>query len=127
MSSIDALVGQRIRARRQSLKLTQTQLADSIGVTFQQVQKYENGANRVSAARLWAISEVLEVPISFFFEGANSEGADGDAAAQRRADAFSNRDAIELMDLYASLPEQQRAAVLLFLRSVADTPNGAVA
>lgn len=124
MSSIDGIVGQRIRARRQSLKLTQTQLADRIGVTFQQVQKYENGANRVSAARLWSISEVLEVPITFFFEGA---GSDGSGENQRRTDAFGSRDAIELMDLYTRLPRAQKVAVLSFLRSVADDVRDEVA
>lgn len=124
MSSIDAIVGKRIRARRQSLKLTQTQLADRIGVTFQQVQKYENGANRVSAARLWAISEVLEVPITFFFEGA---GTDESSVKQRRVDAFGSRDAIELMDLYTRLPRAQKVAVLSFLRSVADDVHDEVA
>lgn len=124
MSSIDALVGQRMRARRQSLKLTQTQLSDRIGVTFQQVQKYENGANRVSAARLWAISEVLDVPITFFFEGA---GRDEDAASSRRTDAFTSSDAIEMMELYTRLPHAQRSAVLSFLRSVADDLHDEVA
>ena len=66
----DAEVGRRVRSRRLECRLSQTELADRIGVTFQQVQKYEKGVNRIGAGRLQRISEALEVPISFFFGGA---------------------------------------------------------
>jgi transcriptional regulator with XRE-family HTH domain len=66
---IDFHLGKRMRRRRRLLGLTQQQLADSCGVRFQQIQKYECGANRVSAARLWRIAGALEVPVSYFFEG----------------------------------------------------------
>ena len=65
--SRDAEVGRRVRSRRLECRLSQTELADRIGVTFQQVQKYEKGVNRIGAGRLQRISEALEVPISFFF------------------------------------------------------------
>src|SRR5258707_8795672 len=68
----DAEVGRRVRSRRLECRLSQTELADRIGVTFQQVQKYEKGVNRIGAGRLPRISEALEVPISFFFGGAGS-------------------------------------------------------
>ena len=74
---VDTHVGSRIRVRRQVLKMSQEKLGDRLGVTFQQVQKYERGANRVGASRLWKMSRVLDVPISFFFDGL--EGADTDA------------------------------------------------
>jgi transcriptional regulator with XRE-family HTH domain len=64
----DQYVGSRVRTRRLMLGLTQMQLADALGVAFQQVQKYENGKNRVSASRLQHISSFLRVPIAFFFE-----------------------------------------------------------
>jgi transcriptional regulator with XRE-family HTH domain len=70
----DAEVGRRVRSRRLECRLSQTELADRIGVTFQQVQKYEKGVNRIGAGRLQRISEALEVPITFFF-GAGTEGA----------------------------------------------------
>ena len=70
----DAEVGRRVRSRRLECRLSQTELADRIGVTFQQVQKYEKGVNRIGAGRLQRISEALEVPISFFF-GAGTGGA----------------------------------------------------
>jgi transcriptional regulator with XRE-family HTH domain len=65
---IDVHVGQRIRARRTILGLSQSTLGDAIGLTFQQVQKYERGANRVSSSRLFDLARVLEVPLSWFFE-----------------------------------------------------------
>ena len=65
---IDVHVGKRIRLRRTILHITQQQMADMLGLTFQQVQKYEKGMNRVGASRLWDISKVLEVPMGFFFE-----------------------------------------------------------
>ncbi|MBP1532147.1 MAG: helix-turn-helix transcriptional regulator [Alphaproteobacteria bacterium] len=67
-SQIDIFVGQRIRLRRQLLKITQQELADSIGVSFQQIQKYENASNSLSSTRLWNISQALHAPLSFFFE-----------------------------------------------------------
>ncbi len=69
-SGIDRVVGQRIRWRRRELKLTQERLGELLELTFQQVQKYEKGVNRVSAGRLFEISGVLGVPINYFFEGA---------------------------------------------------------
>lgn len=80
---VDVHVGTRVRLRRQILKMSQEKLGDNLGVTFQQVQKYERGSNRVGASRLWKMSQVLEVPISFFFEGlsgpmAGSEFAESD-------------------------------------------------
>lgn len=65
---VDVHVGKRIRLRRTILHITQQQMADMLGLTFQQVQKYEKGANRVGASRLWDISKVLKVPMDFFFE-----------------------------------------------------------
>lgn len=70
---IDVHVGARVKERRKSLKLTQQDLAKALGLTFQQVQKYERGANRVSASKLHKISETLGVPISYFFEGLDDE------------------------------------------------------
>jgi transcriptional regulator with XRE-family HTH domain len=76
----DAEVGRRVRSRRLECRLSQTELAERIGVTFQQVQKYEKGVNRIGAGRLQRISEALEVPISFFFSGNASGSAAKEAA-----------------------------------------------
>jgi transcriptional regulator with XRE-family HTH domain len=75
MTAIDARVGARIRERRIMLGLTQQQLAELIGVTYQQAHKYEHGMNRVSAGRLFAIARVLSVPFGYFYEGVGEEGA----------------------------------------------------
>ncbi len=71
-SDIDRVVGQNIHRQRRKLKLTQEKLGELLGLTFQQVQKYEKGVNRVSAGRLYEIAGVLEVPVEFFFEGADA-------------------------------------------------------
>lgn len=68
-SGIDRAVGQRIRWRRREMKLTQEKLGEILDLTFQQVQKYEKGVNRVSAGRLYEIASVLDVPVGYFFEG----------------------------------------------------------
>jgi len=80
---VDLHVGTRVRLRRQILKMSQEKLGDQLGVTFQQVQKYERGANRVGASRLWRMSQVLDVPVSFFYDGLgedmpSAEFAEGD-------------------------------------------------
>ena len=74
-SPVDVHVGSCIRLRRQVMKMSQERLADQLGVTFQQVQKYERGSNRVGASRLWKMSQVLDVPIGFFFDGLVEEGS----------------------------------------------------
>ena len=66
---IDAAIGRRLMRRRQILGMTQQKVGEAIGVRFQQVQKYECGANRISAARLWALAQALDVDVSYFFDG----------------------------------------------------------
>lgn len=77
---VDRFVGQRLRLARTARKLSQTQLGESSGITFQQVQKYEKGVNRVSASRLYEFATLLGVKISYFFEGAGDEDADAAAS-----------------------------------------------
>jgi transcriptional regulator with XRE-family HTH domain len=73
----DKHVGSRVRMRRMMLGMSQEKLGDSLGLTFQQVQKYEKGTNRIGASRLQQISQILQVPVSFFFEGAPSAQLSG--------------------------------------------------
>jgi transcriptional regulator with XRE-family HTH domain len=73
---IDRHVGSRVRMRRMMLGMSQEKLGDALGLTFQQVQKYEKGANRIGASRLQQISQILQVPVSFFFEGVPSPRAE---------------------------------------------------
>lgn len=70
---VDVHVGARVRLRRKILRMSQEKLGDQLGVTFQQVQKYERGANRIGASRLWKLGEVLDVPISFFYDGLSGQ------------------------------------------------------
>jgi transcriptional regulator with XRE-family HTH domain len=85
--------------------MTQQQLGDSVGIKFQQIQKYETGANRISASRMWDIAAALEVPVAFFFEGLDGQAADtGDA----RGDILTDKEALELVRAYYSIPEAQR-------------------
>ena len=105
---VDVHVGRRIRHRRWLVGMTQQQLAQHVGIKFQQIQKYETGANRVSASRLWDISETLEVPISFFFEGLAREQAQQSATDSVPPDLMGDKEALELIRSYYSIPENQR-------------------
>src|SRR6201746_2552328 len=82
----DKHVGARVRMRRMMLSMSQEKLGDALGLTFQQVQKYEKGANRIGASRLQQISQILQVPVSFFFEGApNMPGHSGGGSGMGEA------------------------------------------
>ena len=105
---VDVHVGKRIRHRRWLVGMTQQQLAQHVGIKFQQIQKYETGANRVSASRLWDISETLEVPISFFFEGLEREQAQQSATDSVPPDLMGDKEALELIRSNYSIPENQR-------------------
>ncbi len=74
---VDAHVGSRVRLRRAMLGMSQTKLAEMLGLSFQQVQKNEKGTNRLGASRLYELSQVLDVPVSFFFEGLEAEKGEG--------------------------------------------------
>jgi transcriptional regulator with XRE-family HTH domain len=76
-NSIDVYVGNRVRVRRKTLGMTQNGLAELLGITFQQIQKYEKGTNRIGASRLQRISEILRVPVGFFFENGGAGPIDG--------------------------------------------------
>lgn len=82
---IDIHVGSRIRLRRTMLGMSQEKLGESLGITFQQIQKYEKGTNRVGASRLQNISSILNVPVSFFFEDAPGEGSSSGASGMAEA------------------------------------------
>lgn len=92
--------------------MTQQQLAEKVGIRFQQIQKYETGTNRISASRLWDIAEALDVPVSYFFEGYGpSEEGDREPSAaepQSPGDLLSNKEALDLVRSYYRIPENQR-------------------
>ena len=109
---IDRHVGLRIRMRRKELGISQERLADSIGLTFQQIQKYERAANRVSASKLWEMARALETTVGYFFEGL------GDSAPSGSDDHVARRDIIqdflltsEGMELATLFPQVRQARV----------------
>ena len=85
---VDKYVGSRVRMRRIMLGMSQEKLGEALGLTFQQIQKYEKGTNRVGASRLQQISEVLQVPVSFLFDGGPSGAAVSDASAESASPAY---------------------------------------
>lgn len=85
--------------------MTQQQLAEMVGIKFQQIQKYETGMNRVSASRLWDIAGAMDVPVSYFFEGLDG-GVEGSGPLV--GDVLADREALELVRSYYAIPENQR-------------------
>lgn len=117
---VDMHVGKRIRHRRWLKGMTQQQLAECVGIKFQQIQKYETGANRVSASRLWDIATALEVEISFFFEGIETEETDAPAKESVPADLMGDKEALDLVRSYYSIPENQRRRLFDLARVLSD-------
>jgi transcriptional regulator with XRE-family HTH domain len=124
-NAIDLHVGKRLRRRRRLLGLTQQQLAESIGIRFQQIQKYECGANRVTASRLYELAVALNVPVNYFFEGlATAAPAAPGAPANDRdliaADVLSQKETLELIRAYYKLGERPRRRLLDLAKSLQD-------
>ncbi|MBN9887680.1 helix-turn-helix domain-containing protein [Salipiger abyssi] len=123
---VDVHVGKRIRHRRWLVGMTQQQLAEHVGIKFQQIQKYETGANRVSASRLWDIADALDVPVSFFFEGLENEqdaaveDAPAAPAAAMPADILGDKEALDLVRSYYAIPENQRRRLFELARVLSD-------
>ncbi len=105
---IDKHVGSRVRMRRMMLGMSQEKLGDALGLTFQQIQKYEKGSNRIGASRLQQISLILQVPVSFFFEGAPTPpGSVGFAEAPSPAyvtDFLATTDGLTLVKAFMRIP-----------------------
>ena len=118
---IDVHVGNRIRMRRLLLGMNQETLANALGLTFQQVQKYEGGANRVSASRLSAMAEILGVPISYFFGDLRPDDAEISAEDQRWREYLQRPETIEFIRLYYAIPDQgTRQKFLEMTKTVAE-------
>ena len=118
---VDVHVGKRVRHRRWMVGMTQQQLGEAVGIKFQQIQKYETGMNRVSASRLWDIAHALDVPISFFFEGLEGEGAQTPQSASAKGDLLADKEAQELVRSYYAIPENQRRRLFDLARVLSDT------
>jgi transcriptional regulator with XRE-family HTH domain len=127
---IDTYVGKRLKARRQLLGMSQEKLGGAVGVSFQQVQKYESGANRVGASRLMQLARVLGTSVAYFFEGFTPPKAEGGqaprlAVAEERAPiddtVFQKKETIDLLKAYYALPEPTRKHVLRMVKGLIST------
>ena len=116
---VDVHVGKRVRHRRWMTGMTQQQLAERVGIKFQQIQKYETGMNRISASRLWDIANALQVPIAFFFEGLG-ERPEGTVEATLPGDILADKEALELVRSYYAIPETQRRRLFELARVLSD-------
>lgn len=119
-NSIDLHIGSRIKFRRVMLGMTQEQLGDALGTSFQQVQKYEKGINRIGASRLHSVANCLDVPITFFFEGQPAELEVGlDQSASQLAEMMKSKDCIELAMAYLAIQDKDvQKKILALVRSV---------
>lgn len=115
MADIDTAIGRQLRALRQARSMTLSQVAERIGVTPQQIQKYEVGLNRVDAARLFDLSVLFAVPISAFFETLHREGPEEDDLLDSRSHVLAYE--------FGRLPERQKRAVLSLVRSLSNGPK----
>ena len=120
-TSIDQHVGARLRLRRSLLEMSQSELGEKLGVTFQQVQKYERGTNRVGASRLFHVARVMEVPVSYFFEGLDDDGASElkGPDSETLYDFIASPDGLALASAYSGIRDQTvRRRVIDLLRSL---------
>lgn len=111
---VDIHVGERVAIYRRLASLSQEALGDAIGVTFQQVQKYENGANRIGASRLFAIAQTLDVPLHVFFDGLLEQPSDRNVSGARPIYDVSQQ-GIELMRAFAAIEDRRTRDLLLAL------------
>lgn len=117
-NDIDVYLGKRLRRRRRLLGLTQQQLAGTVGVRFQQIQKYECGANRISAARLWQLSEALEVPVGYFYDGLSDRATKETNVEAEGGEMFARKETLDLVRAYYLLGERPRRRLLDLAKSL---------
>lgn len=126
---IDAYVGSRVRMRRLMLGMSQERLADRIGVTFQQVQKYEKGTNRIGASRLQTIAAVLAIPVSFFFQQDSSQPLTTDGIGtfdglEDLSDFLTSKEGLGLNKAFMKITDPSvRQSVLMLVQSLANSSS----
>jgi transcriptional regulator with XRE-family HTH domain len=124
-SPTDQHVGARVRMRRKELAMSQEQLAEALGITYQQVQKCEKGANRIGASRLQQISHILQVPVAFFFQGAPNasapHGSNGSALSMAQIDDFvSDSDGLRLIGAFMRIDNAAlRRRIVMLVQEIA--------
>jgi len=122
---VDVHVGVRLRTRRTLLGMSQEQVADALGLTFQQLQKYERGSNRISASRLYELSHILDVPVPFFFEGLSgdkdSRNRTTDTASADDPAQLHKRETLEFVRAYYHIKDPAvRDRIVTLTRAIAD-------
>lgn len=124
---VDIHVGARLRLRRKAMGLSQTQLADSVGITFQQLQKYERGANRVSASKLYGMAVTLQTSVAWFFDGLTLDlrhATADELTDERRTKAMQHfmmsSEGLELATLFPRIPEHQRRHILALAKTLSE-------
>ncbi|MGE0532957.1 MAG: helix-turn-helix domain-containing protein [Hyphomonadaceae bacterium] len=123
-NAVDRKVGQKVRSRRLEIGMSQEKLAELLGVTFQQVQKYEKGVNRIAVSRLWDISVALEMPVSRFFEGVSVRGV-AEGRQDYVDDALATPEGAQLMALFATIKSPKvRRKVLELVRTLTEEDGG---
>ena len=110
---VDVHVGKRIHERRVTLGLSQGKLGEYLGLTFQQIQKYERGVNRISASKLWALSDFLKVPVEWFFDGLGKMG-------KGQKDVMTRTEARQLAKYYSACPPPIKKGLITLFRATAD-------
>ena len=126
---IDVHVGSRIRLRRNMISMSQEKLGEALGITFQQIQKYEKGTNRVGASRLQQISKVLGVPVAFFFEDAPGESPEGAGMSEASStsyvvDFLSSSEGLQLNRAFTRISDPKvRRKIIELVRTLADEPE----
>jgi len=119
---VDVYVGARLRIRRKVMGLSQTQVADALGITFQQIQKYERGSNRISASKLYDAARLLQAPVSYFFDGLDEtdSGLD-DGIIQRMTQFVSTPEGMELATIFPRLEDRRlRRRVVDLVKAMVD-------
>ena len=114
---IDLHIGRRLRARRRTLGLSQPQLAEAVGVKFQQIQKYECGEDRISAARLWALCQALKAPVDYFYEGLPTRSRTPAIDPEFADEPASQREAVDLARSFEQLGVEPRRVLLELAKS----------
>ena len=121
-NSVDVFVGQKVRTQRLNVGVSQEKLGDALGVTFQQVQKYEKGTNRISASRLMQIAAALKVAPTSFFEGApgKAKAVPGAPKADYISDFVKSADGIALIQAFGRMPKQLRLSIVHLVQKIAE-------
>ncbi|MEX0758978.1 MAG: helix-turn-helix transcriptional regulator [Tistlia sp.] len=111
----DVHIGRKVRERRVALGWSQSDLAERLGISFQQVQKYESGANRISGSRIWDIANVLQTPVSTFFEGLDGQGVSTESTAVVEEERTFDRQTLELARAVNRIDDEQVKTQLIRL------------